>query len=69
MSKNSKAKVFATMAGCGIICGVMVWIAVGGLGMPIGEEFLQYLVGGIMVWHRKGYPVRLEEERMAGTFY
>ena len=43
-----KAKVFATMAGCGIICGVMMWIAVGGLGMPVNEEFIQYLVGGIM---------------------
>ncbi|MFX0041773.1 MAG: FAD-dependent oxidoreductase [Candidatus Hodarchaeota archaeon] len=34
-----------------------------------GFKDVRNLVGGIMIWHRKGYPVRLEEERMTGTFY
>ena len=34
-----------------------------------GFKDVRNLIGGIMIWHRKGYPVKLEEERMAGTFY
>ncbi len=34
-----------------------------------GFKDVRNLLGGIMTWHRKGYPVKLEEERMVGTFY
>lgn len=34
-----------------------------------GFKDVRNLEGGIMLWHRNGYPVKLEEERMTETFY
>ncbi|MFX1309535.1 MAG: FAD-dependent oxidoreductase [Promethearchaeota archaeon] len=34
-----------------------------------GFKDIRNLTGGMMIWHRKGYPVELEEERMTETYY
>ncbi|MFX1302299.1 MAG: FAD-dependent oxidoreductase [Promethearchaeota archaeon] len=34
-----------------------------------GYKDIRNLIGGIMMWHRKGYPVELEESRMTETYY
>ncbi len=34
-----------------------------------GFTDIRNLTGGILQWHRKGYPIRLEEESMADTYY
>ncbi len=34
-----------------------------------GFKDIRNLTGGMMMWHRKGYPIELEEERMTATFY
>jgi NADPH-dependent 2,4-dienoyl-CoA reductase/sulfur reductase-like enzyme/rhodanese-related sulfurtransferase/TusA-related sulfurtransferase len=34
-----------------------------------GFKDIRNLTGGMMMWHRKGYPVELEEERMMDTYY
>jgi NADPH-dependent 2,4-dienoyl-CoA reductase/sulfur reductase-like enzyme/rhodanese-related sulfurtransferase/TusA-related sulfurtransferase len=34
-----------------------------------GFKDIRNLTGGMMMWHRKGYPVELEESRMSDTYY
>ncbi|MFW9970240.1 MAG: FAD-dependent oxidoreductase [Candidatus Odinarchaeota archaeon] len=34
-----------------------------------GFKDIRNLTGGMMMWHRKGYPVELEENKMTETFY
>ena len=34
-----------------------------------GFNDIRNLTGGMMIWHRKGYPVELEESRMTETYY
>jgi len=34
-----------------------------------GFKDIRNLTGGMMIWHRKGYPVELEESRMTETYY
>ncbi|MFW9987559.1 MAG: FAD-dependent oxidoreductase [Candidatus Odinarchaeota archaeon] len=34
-----------------------------------GFKDIRNLTGGMIMWHRKGYPVELEEDRMTETFY
>ncbi|MFX1569468.1 MAG: FAD-dependent oxidoreductase [Promethearchaeota archaeon] len=34
-----------------------------------GFRDIRNLTGGMMMWHRKGYPVELEESRMTETYY
>lgn len=34
-----------------------------------GFKDIRNLTGGMMAWHRKGFPVELEESRMTATFY
>jgi NADPH-dependent 2,4-dienoyl-CoA reductase/sulfur reductase-like enzyme/rhodanese-related sulfurtransferase/TusA-related sulfurtransferase len=34
-----------------------------------GFKDIRNLTGGMMMWHRKGYPVELEEDRMVDTYY
>jgi NADPH-dependent 2,4-dienoyl-CoA reductase/sulfur reductase-like enzyme/rhodanese-related sulfurtransferase/TusA-related sulfurtransferase len=34
-----------------------------------GFKDIRNLTGGMMIWHRKGYPVELEESRMIETYY
>ncbi len=34
-----------------------------------GFKDIRNLTGGMMVWHRKGFPVELEESRMTETYY
>ncbi len=34
-----------------------------------GFTDIRNLTGGILQWHRKGYPIRLEEKSMTDTFY
>ncbi|MFX0022650.1 MAG: FAD-dependent oxidoreductase [Candidatus Hermodarchaeota archaeon] len=34
-----------------------------------GFKDVRNLTGGMMMWHRKGYPVELEESRMSDTYY
>ncbi|MFW9987562.1 MAG: rhodanese-like domain-containing protein, partial [Candidatus Odinarchaeota archaeon] len=32
-----------------------------------GFKDIRNLTGGMIMWHRKGYPVELEEDRMTDT--
>ncbi|MFX1379028.1 MAG: FAD-dependent oxidoreductase [Promethearchaeota archaeon] len=34
-----------------------------------GFKDIRNLTGGMMMWHRKGYPIELEENRMTDTYY
>ena len=34
-----------------------------------GFKDIRNLTGGMMMWHRKGYPIELEESRMVETYY
>ncbi|MFX1370641.1 MAG: FAD-dependent oxidoreductase [Promethearchaeota archaeon] len=34
-----------------------------------GFKDIRNLTGGMIMWHRKGYPVELEEDRMTNTYY
>ncbi len=34
-----------------------------------GFKDIRNLTGGMIIWHRKGYPVELEESRMTETYY
>ena len=34
-----------------------------------GFKDVRNLTGGMMIWHRKGYPVELEVKRMTETYY
>ena len=34
-----------------------------------GFKDIRNLTGGMMMWQRKGYPVELEEIRIADTYY
>jgi rhodanese-related sulfurtransferase len=34
-----------------------------------GFKDVRNLTGGMMIWHRKGFPAKLEEKRMKSTNY